>query len=227
MAVLKLSSLLTRISGKIGGSVFAKTQYGQVVKSNAFSLPQRSTRQLQQQAKIQFVSSRWLLTSAAEKIDWANQAFNYPFQNKVNVTSYYNGYNLFLMLNNNLLAADLPVNLTVPVFQSLVLGTYSKTTFTTTNFQVRYVGGAVGETILIYASRGLPPGQTLKVTDLVLIQSFSILFTNQTFIITTEYNKIFGTPVIGLKYYSNCKIIATASGNKTNFSTVVSQVVVI
>jgi hypothetical protein len=225
MAILKLSAFLEEITGKINGTIFYKTKYGQVIKNNSYSLPQRSTTQLRQQVKIQTVSSNWLNLSNSEKIDWNNQTGNYPYYNKVGQVSYYSGYALFLMLNNNLLNANLPINLLVPDYVAITVGTLSILQLDTDDLILRYIGGSIGQTLYIYASTGLVPGVSLKISDLKLFDTVTVLGSDVTFSYSDVEIGYQGSPVLGMEYYFNCKAIVTATGNKSNFSQIVSQVV--
>lgn len=225
MAILKLSAFLEQISGKINGTVFAKTKYGQVIKNNAYSLPQRSEAQLRQQAKIQTVASNWLNLNDQEKIDWNNQTPNYPYYNKVDQVSYYSGYALFLMLNNNLLNANLPINLLVPDYEAITVGTLSILQLDTDDLILRYIGGSIGQTLYIYASPGIGPGTSLKIPDLKLFDIVTVLGSNVTFSYSNVKIGYQGAPILGMEYYFNCKAIVTASGNKSNFSQITSQIV--
>jgi hypothetical protein len=92
MAVLKLSSLVAQISGKINGTIFAKTKYGQVAKNNSYSLPQNSQIQSVRQKQIQTVSSYWQQLSSSQKSDWEDETVNYPTTNKVGDIVFYSGY---------------------------------------------------------------------------------------------------------------------------------------
>lgn len=225
MAILKLSAFLEEITGKINGTIFYKTKYGQVIKNNAYSLPQRSEAQLRQQAKIQIVASNWLNLSDAEKKNWNDQTPNYPYYNKVGEISFYSGYGLFLMLNNNLLNAALPINLLVPGYVAISIGTLSILQLETDSLILRYIGGSVGQTLYIYTSPGLSPGTSLKISDLKLFDTVTVLGSNVTFSYSDVIIGYQGSPVLGMEYYFNCKAIVTETGNKSNFSSVVSQIV--
>jgi hypothetical protein len=225
MAILKLSAFLEEITGKINGTIFYKTKYGQVIKNNAYSLPQRSVAQLRQQAKIQTVASNWLNLSDADKIDWNNQTANYPYYNKVGMISYYSGYALFLMLNNNLLNAALPINLLVPDYVAITVGTLSIGSLETDTLILDYVGGSIGQTLYIYASSGLSPGASLKITDLKLFDIVTVSGYTTSFSYPGVEIGYQGSPVLGMEYYFNCKAIVTATGNKSNFSQITSQIV--
>jgi len=218
MAVIKLSAFVTRISGKVGGSVFQMTSNGQVVKNNSYSLPQNSPRQTIAQTKIQTVSSRWLLLTPAQKDDWILQGVNYPYQNKVGEESIYNGYQLFLKLNNNLLAAKLPINIEVPTFEAVAFG--SSFVFNIgQSFLEAFISGAVaGQTIVFYISKAV----TLNTSGSNLIYSEFAQKTladgDNFFDVIVEYEEMFGVPISGLRYYLRYRIISTSSGNSTDFS---------
>ena len=218
MAVIKLSAFVTRISGKVGGSVFQMTSSGQIVKNNSYSLPQNSPRQSIAQTKIQTVSSRWLLLTPAEKNAWAAETINYPYQNKVGDESIYNGYQLFLKLNNNLLVAQLPINIEVPTFEAVALMPSFSFEIGTGYLIVGLTDAVVGQTIVFYISKAVTVDASGS--NLVYVEFSKELISNpdEMFNIWEQFNNNFGNPISGAYYYIHYKIIATNSGNSTNFS---------
>lgn len=218
MAVIKLSAFVTRISGKVGGSVFQMTSSGQIVKNNSYSLPQNSPRQSIAQTKIQTVSSRWLLLTPAEKNAWAAETINYPYQNKVGDESIYNGYQLFLKLNNNLLVAQLPINIEVPTFEAVALMPSFSFEIGTGYLIVGLTDAVVGQTIVFYISKAVTENESGS--NLVYVEFAQKLISDpdEMFNLWEEFNNNFGNPISGAFYYMRYKIIATNSGNSTNFS---------
>jgi hypothetical protein len=219
MAVIKLSGLITQISGKVGGSVFCKTKNGQIVKNNSFSLPQNSPAQSIAQTKIQTVSSRWLLLTPGEKSAWSAEAVNYPYLNKVGETSIYNGYQLFLKLNNNLLVATLPVNISVPEFEAVAFMPRYGWAMGRSYCEVLLKDAVVGQTIVFYISKGV--AESVNGDNLIYTEFASKLISvgDEFFSLQTDFSNKFPRAILGTYYWMKYRIIATNSGNSTNFST--------
>lgn len=224
MAVLKLSSLVTQISGKINGTIFAKTKYGQVAKNNSYSLPQNSQIQSVRQKQIQTVSSNWQQLTISQKTDWENESVNYPKTNKVGDTVYYSAYNLFLLLNNNLLQADLPINLSVPPFVAVSPIDLAVFECSTAILEFFYLAGTADTTIVMYATPPQAVGSVPKKSDYRQFMTIDVNPLGDNFAGKTQYENVFGTMVDNLQYSFAYKIIASATGNRTDiiyFETVV------
>ena len=218
MAVIKLSAFVTRISGKVGGSVFQMTSSGQIVKNNSYSIPQNSPRQTIAQTKIQTVSSRWLTTSPEVKDAWSAAAIDYPYQNKVGEESFYNGYQLFLKLNNNLLAANLPIITSAPIFESVEFGIITLFSMSPASVNVTIDNLVVGQTVIFYMSPAVDldtSGTNLLYTKFAVREIFYI---SNTFSLIADFRANFGDPIFMAVYFIKYRIISTDTGNSTNFS---------
>jgi len=226
MAVIKLSAFVTRISGKVGGSVFQMTSSGQIVKNNSYSIPQNSPRQTIAQTKIQTVSSRWLLLTPSEKDAWSAETINYPYQNKVGEESFYNGYQLFLKLNNNLLVAKLPINIEVPTFEAVAFGSSFFFGIGEARLEAFIFGAVAGQTIVLYISKAV--SQNTSGSNLIYSEfaQKELVAGDNFFDVIDEYEEMFGVPIAGLRYYLKYRIISTSSGNSTDFSSSYTDIVI-
>jgi hypothetical protein len=219
MALIKLSTGFAQISGKIGGTVFTKQKSGQIMKTNAYSLPQFSIRQSAQQARISLVPSRWQLLTTAEKNDWNTLALDYPYTNKVGDTAYYSGYALFLQFNQNLLNAKIPLELYASSFQAKTgLGTLTITTLTNLVLGINYAGIS-SQTIMIFGTRGLTQGQQAKDSDFKYFWVDDYSPTPKSWNLTAVYEANVGELVTGLQYWFRFKIVNTSTGVPSEFST--------
>lgn len=218
MAVLKLSALVTRISGKIGGSVFAKTSNGQVVKKNTYSQPQFSPSQTIAQQKIQRASSSWLTLSESQKNDWLAITNDYPFYNKVGEVSYYGGYQLFLKLNNNLIVAGLPIIKNAPVFDAVNYGNWLSWFMTISSLCLQLDGLVIGQKIIFYGTEALSTEATDTNKIYRKITTFTISAVSEIFCFFSEFLAVYPNPAFGQVYFFKYRIISATSGNSTNFS---------
>lgn len=224
MAVLKLTSLVSQISGKINGTIFAKTKYGQVAKNNGYSLPQNSQIQSVRQKQIQTVSSNWQQLSSSQKSDWEDETVNYPTTNKVGDSVFYSAYNLFLMLNNNLIQANLPINLSVPPFVAVSPIDLVVFECTTSNLDFIYTSGNADTTIVLYGTPPQAVGSVPKKSNYRQFMTITVNTVGDNFSGLAAYETIFGVLVANMQYSFAYKIIATATGNRTEiiyFETVV------
>ena len=74
MALIKTSALVSEISGKVGGNVFARNRGGSYVRKFAVPLNPKTPAQSKQRSRLAFVSNAWKSLSAADKEGWAAAA---------------------------------------------------------------------------------------------------------------------------------------------------------
>lgn len=113
MPQIKYSGLVTDIKGKAGGSVFASNKQGSYFRNNKWGGGRKSARWDKAKNNLSILSSNWRGLTAEQKTAWNDMAINYPFYNKFKVEYTPSGYQLYMSLNGNLLAAGFPL-LTVP-----------------------------------------------------------------------------------------------------------------
>lgn len=222
MAVIKLSGLIDRISGKLEGSVFTFGSAGQIVKSNSYSQPQFSPRQTAQRMKATYVPTIWQSLTLAQKDAWETQAPAYPYTNKAGVVSTYSGYGVFLLLNQNLQFANLPLQLSAPgKLASKSAGT----------FEVDGIGPDILEFqsdsnasnyLVFFGTRGLSPDQVPKQSDFLQFASLTILGGLRNTNLFTEYTNANGPIVSGLRYSFFYKNISPTTGQIFQISDVFS-----
>lgn len=114
MPQIKYSGLVTDIKGKAGGSVFASNKQGSYFRNNKWGGGRKSTRWNNAKNRLSQLSSQWKALNAEQQAAWNAMTVNYPFYNKFKVEYTPSGYQLFMSLNGNLLAAGFPL-LTIPV----------------------------------------------------------------------------------------------------------------
>lgn len=158
MALVKLGSIVTALSGKVGGQYFANR--GAVTTLNTCKNPNStpsSYRQAQQLNTFK-ISQYWRTMPNANQVKFINEASNYTYKNRVGDTVTYNGFELFMLLNQGRLLAQLPIiddplskaSLTLP--SSQIVGTnHNVLTITASNLDAnnRY---------LIWCSGPISPG---------------------------------------------------------------------
>lgn len=101
MALIKLGSIVTRISGKVGGQQFGTTSAGHYMKNSGTP---RKAITLLQQTKMQRMGTTaqgWRSLTPTERQTYKNASPQYPYLNRVGETKYYSGYAIYAMLRNN------------------------------------------------------------------------------------------------------------------------------
>lgn len=106
MAKLKLSGLLTGLSGKLGGSIFGSGANGNYMRQNAYSQQPSTVQQQLYRNRVFEVSEFWRSLTPTQQQAWINEAPNYPYINNAGSTVEYTGYQLMLQCNQNRLLTD-------------------------------------------------------------------------------------------------------------------------
>ena len=212
MVLIKLSATVSRISGKLGGSIFQFAKYGQVVKQNAFSLPQFSTRQTAQRMKATIIPTLWSQLTLPEKNDWKDLTSLYPYVNKVGETSIYSGYALFLLLNQNLFFANLPITLQAPgKLSGRTFGIMTILSISSTTLNFRYEARS-GLRLQFFGTIGMQAGKVPRASEFKLYASQSTTGVITDFDMFTQFVSSNGTIVAGLQYSFLFKEISPATG---------------
>lgn len=113
MPQIKFSGLVTAMKGKAGGSIFSQNKQGAYFRNNRWGGGRKSARWDNAKRKLSFLSNQWRMLSAEQREAWQAAGQNYPFENKFKESYIPSGYQLFMSLNGNLYAHNLPI-LTVP-----------------------------------------------------------------------------------------------------------------
>ena len=226
MALLKLSGMATAISGKIGGSVFATTGNGSVMKQNSYSQQHATPLQSAQRCRIYPVTQEWRNLTLSQKEDWAADTINYPYINRVGDTAYYNGYQLHNLLNGNLNIIGQPL-LSVPAtYESINPEIISLVTNTSTTLRIFCDDHIPDNYYLIYATpplfNALPP----KPSDFKLLFVSYSPFVERTMILTGTYNNRFNGRVAGVYNYVYTVQINPNTGIRSINSNIVGGLVV-
>lgn len=113
MPQIKFSGLVTAMKGKAGGSIFSQNKQGAYFRNNRWGGGRKSQRWDNAKIRLGYLSNQWRLLSPEQREAWQAAGADYPFTNKFKETYIPSGYQLFMSLNGNLYAHNLPL-LTVP-----------------------------------------------------------------------------------------------------------------
>ncbi len=102
-ALIKTSALVSAVSGKVGGNVFARNSSGPYVRSWAKPVNPNTAKQQAVRASFATLISSWKNLTKAQQQLWADMPPQYPYVNRLGKTSTYTGQQLYNHLNMNLL----------------------------------------------------------------------------------------------------------------------------
>lgn len=219
MALLKLSGLVTRLSGKLGGSVLSYGQSGQVLKQNAFSINGQTIQQSISRSNIQQITARWHSLTPTQKATYQSEVGNYTYVNKVGDTVNYNAYQIFLLVNYNLFQVGLPLLTTCPSYASSVYSTWSASLILPTGFTVEKSDANNGNILQVFCAVSKQLVTNTSSLNFVKISQNTVTAGNQVILLTPALIDVF--PFCDLEYYIYTKIkeIDTTTGIPTGFLT--------
>lgn len=113
MPQIKFSGLITAMKGKAGGSIFSQNKQGAYFRNNRWGGGRKSARWDAAKNKLAQLSNSWRLLTPEQREAWQAAGATYPTLNKFKEEYIPSGYQLYMSLNGNLFAQNLPL-LTFP-----------------------------------------------------------------------------------------------------------------
>ncbi len=146
MPQIKFSGLVTAMKGKAGGSIFSQNKQGSYFRNNRWGGGRKSARWDAAKNKLNQLSNSWRALSAKQRDAWQNAAANFPFTNKFGDEYIASGYQVYMSLNGNLYAQNLPL-LTSP---GEARPFPTDMTFDVSTPDIPWVTGGTGATFPVY-----------------------------------------------------------------------------
>ena len=218
MALLKLSGIASKISGKLGGSVFGTSSNGSYVKQNSFSQQPNSPGQSIQRNKIIQASQKWRATTTAQKALWQAESPNYPYINRVGDNVFYNGFQIFQFLNQNNFQNNDPILLTPPVFNAVVNANWLISFNPSNVLVVGNTTNLINTITRIFTAPPMRSGVTPKASTYQLLMKHVNTGAAQTFGIQTEFQAKYRTIQVGDFIWAIFKTSVSNNGNTTEFT---------
>lgn len=212
MALLKLSGMATAISGKLGGSIFATTQNGSIIKQNSWAQQHASPRQSAQRSVLYPVTQKWRSLTPTQRANWNADAVNYPYTNRVGDIVYYNGYQLFNLVNQNrplisLAQIDTPNAVSLAVTPAI---TMSEAGFE--DFLLHYTAGSTNNGYKFYFTPPRNNEVTPKLSDFLYYAGFPVSVVNGQFAIGADYMALYPSFAVGQFFWAYVQPVDNTSG---------------
>jgi hypothetical protein len=207
MAKIKMGAFVTDISGKVGGSVFAKNKAGAYVRRKSTTMNPQTVAQMLVRSLFALLSQAWRSLSESNRTSWNNATSMFQRTNVFGDATSLTGKALFQSLNQNrhfvgLASLDTaPIPADVPAFgaTSVVIDTSSNTLTFTNGTSM-----ALGNFLVIEATPSLSAGVSNMKKEFRFIA-----FGNQTVTPAAAYSAYaskFGVPAetsnVGIRYYT-------------------------
>jgi hypothetical protein len=220
-ALVKFGGGVAGMSGKSGGTVFARNKAGAYARNWVSPVNPNTTKQQAKRALFGGLVSDWKALTAAQQALWESASANYPYVNRLGETSYYSGQMLFMKLNSNLNAVG-ATNLTVPTvpttFTTTKIDTFTMelTASVLTTAEITLTAdGIAAESFGIEITSEISGGITKPAKGL-----FRQVFINadgstaSTMDFTTSYIALFGSPTLGSKIFARVFMISETTGQR-------------
>jgi hypothetical protein len=231
MGLIKFGGGVAGISGKVGGTVYARNKTGAYARNWVNPVFPNSTKQQAVNNTFASLISEWKALTAAQQQAWETAAPNYPYTNRLGESSQYTGQQLFNHLNMNLLTVGLsiiPIPAAPGTFSSIYAFalTMSNTAgvLTTAEWEASDNGLAT-ESLIIEMTPVISSGITkpakgyFKQTLVVNTAASAILID-----VATEYIALFGSPALGSRIYARAYMINETTGQRIALGQVVATV---
>lgn len=192
MALAKLGAIVTALSGKIGGQVFANSSNGAYIKNIGSYINKTTPKRKESNAALAYISGLWKTASVAQQSAWNALAATLPYKNRVGDTAYYSGFNLFVQFNYNLFLIGKAANLAAPAASAGVAPTKLFIVDNSGNIELSTVDGDAGVICKVFAATRLSYGNTQyrKIKRLITCTANGNL--QATYVSNTDYENVFG-----------------------------------
>lgn len=225
MALIRVSGLISDIIGKIGGTVFQRTQGGLTARNQSAPINSNTLRSNKHKVNTVSIQSQWQLLTIAERNQWSTYATFLNKKQKKNPNLSINGHQLFINVN----AIRYDMTLTSLIFQPPLLSTptmvpvplpisivtlvinFGQMVFTLSRNVL-----TANDVIILYLSRPLTASQTTSNVKTILMKSSTI--DGPEFDPTSYYETVYGRKlIVGEWVQTRIAIWDTTSNNYSSF----------
>lgn len=218
MALVKFNQI-AQASGKVNGTIYAVNRGGQYMKTWKKPTNPQTTPQSTVRSRLASLASAWRSLTVGQRDAWNTIVESYPQVNRLGDSYIPSGYQLYMSLNSNLLAAGqstidtplAPVGFTETSVTALV-AQISVGVNSTVSLSIGTAGSA-NETIIIAATVGLSAGISRPSSGLYK-QVNAMASAATDFEVVSEYGGVFGTMVIGQKIFARAYLVNNNTGQK-------------
>ncbi|MCP4178121.1 MAG: hypothetical protein GY756_10170 [bacterium] len=225
MALIKTGAIVTHISGKLGGQSFASSNGNSYIKNIGCNSRKATSKQLAQRNITASISSKFRNLTPAQIATFDAERNNYPYKNRLGITSYYPAVNLFQKLNQGRVSIGEPILLNCPAYTSVYNTTFQFYNHAANRFTILGQGVFPLQKYLIYATNGLSPGiqnpekyfkKITLITNAQLTAGYDFL---------SEYEAVFGPALVGSKVFLGICPVVISTGFMTGIKSYVSEIV--
>jgi len=215
MAKVKFSALISGMSGKLNGSVFARNAGGDYLRTKVTPVNPQTSYQVLARARLAGFSQGWRSLTQSQRQAWSNAVANWSTTDVFGDVQNPKGNTLYTRLNINIAnAGGSPIVLPPAPVGVTALTDLSLTATVTGNvFSLVFAPAAVpaDHTLYVESTGSLSPGVNNANSEFRTIGTVAAAGTSPADLFT-EYNAKFGALVAGQKVFVRAKLIHTLTG---------------
>lgn len=218
MAIIQTGAVVSAISGRMDGVVFARGRGGPYVRTFVPPTQPRTDPQQENRALFGQMSVEWGALDESERSAFSSAALSYPRTNSLGVTYYMSGQQFFISLNQSLQKAYALVGLDTPAI--LTTPPAGGTTLPIEDLEnvsggIAFDYGAVDDIAIIASSPPLTPGRSFvqNYTDVVGAQTLNGANTFSSLI--SDLQTFWGAQAVGTVYRLMVRVVQATNGLQT------------
>lgn len=216
-----LSNIFSEVRGSVNGNVFARNKNGAYVRNRTTPINPNTAKQSTVRSGFASVAAAWRSATSAQRGGWDTLAASNPYVDSLGQSQYYSGFQLYMKLNQNLLAIggsiinDAPAVPSIPSISlatsfSIETGPVDTITVTPT-----FSASAADFTLIINGTSAKSAGvNSFKRGDYKFLQVDAGPTTAVAIDCATTWGALFGplSSAVGSKVSVQARLVHTASG---------------
>jgi hypothetical protein len=214
-AIFTPGAIVSEISGKIAATVFTRNRGGNVIRNRRTPINRRSVSQSQRRQGLGNLASGWRGITQTQRDSWNGATGNFPYQNSLGETKFLSGEQLYIQFNQNLLLIGAATVTTAPSSFSFATFTIALTATEVPAFSLAFTPDPLtaDNNLAVYATPNLSPGIGSPNKSKFRFIGFIAPAATSPDDLLTDYQAIFGNPVVDQKIFVEVRpISATGQG---------------
>lgn len=215
MAKIKLSAIVSQMSGKLNGSVFAKNRGGAYIRTKVTPVNPQSTAQMAVRAALTSLSQSWRGLTADQRAAWNAAVSNFTSTDIFGDIKTPSGINLYNKLNLNLDNIGVspistpPAPVSVGFFSALSIAADASAGTVAATFTAE--GASAGQTVVVEATPCVSAGKDFVKSEYRVVGNFPGNSTSPQALGAMIVAK-FGTMTAGKKVFVRLKFVDNTTG---------------
>jgi hypothetical protein len=216
MAIIQYSSLVNKIIGKVGGSVFQVMGNTAGIRAHRNFRPSGSFTAVLSRGQLQELGRRWLDLGNSLQADWNLKALTYTLTNRYGATFNPSGYQLWILIQRVTYLATTAIDIFPQNYNGFTSGPIMPGNFVTgsSSFIINYIGSfLMNDYNIFYVTKPQPINTTFKHPKwyFIIAMPYNV---NSTGNIYSLCMKLFGiVPNSSQKFFIKCRF-RSASHNQ-------------